>query len=301
MYLASIGLGHDMYLESFTRSQRNKIIGAFAMALWQERYLGKAHDTLASGTIQNTISDISSTFREASRPNPTKDNDLQLSFILQRQFWAFKNADPKEKQQKAIPACVIADIAKRTLTELQCATSQLTILAFFFAMCSCEYLKVPQQEKRRTEILRLRNIHFFNNGRLVPHDDPNLEYSNCLNITFEMQKKDEKNDTTTQMASGDITLCPVRAAAASYPGANDDTPISAIWKYDCIKHITSKHISNALRDAVSAIGEDALHIATNEVGTHSIRSGSAMAMFLGGCPVFLIMMIGCWSSNAFLW
>ena len=103
------------------------------------------------------------------------------------------------------------------------------------------------------------------------------------------------------MASGDITLCPVRAAAASYPGANDDTPISAIWKYDRIKHITSKHISNALQDAVSAIGEDALHIATNEVGTHSIRSGSAMAMFLGGCPVFLIMMIGCWSSNAFLW
>jgi hypothetical protein len=25
-----------------------------------------------------------------------------------------------------------------------------------------------------------------------------------------------------------------------------------------------------------------------------------MAMFLGGCPVFLIMMIGCWSSDAFL-
>jgi len=122
-----------------------------------------------------------------------------------------------------------------------------------------------------------------------------------------MQKKDEKNNTTTQMASGDITLCPVCTAAAivrrirSYPGTNDDTPISAIWKYDHIEHITSRHISNALRDAFSAIGEDALHIATNKVGTHSIRSGSAMAMFLGGCPVFLIMMIGRWSSDAFLW
>jgi hypothetical protein len=103
-----------------------------------------------------------------------------------------------------------------------------------------------------------------------------------------MQKKDKKNDTTTQMASGDITLCPVHAAAdivrriQSYPGANNDTPISAIWKYNHIEHITSKQISNALRDAVLAIGEDALHIATNEIGTHSIRSGAAMAMFLGG-------------------
>jgi len=172
-------------------------------------------------------------------------------------------------------------------------------------MRSCKYVKVTQQEKCRTEILWLRN-RFFNYGRLDPHDDPNLEYSNCINITFEMQKKDEKNDTTTQMALGDITLCQVRAAAAivrrirSYPGANNDTPISAIWKYDRIKHIMSKQITNALQDAVSAFGEDALHIAKNEVGTHSIRSGAAMAMFLGGCPVFLIMMIGRWSSDAFL-
>ncbi len=108
-----------------------------------------------------------------------------------------------------------------------------------------------------------------------------------------MQKKDEKNDTTTQMASGNISLCPVQAAAAivrrirSYPGANDDTAVSAFWKYDRINHITSKQILNALKDAVSAIGEDSLHIAANEIGTHSIRSGAAMVMFLGGCPVFL--------------
>ncbi len=149
------------------------------------------------------------TFRENGRPNPTKDNDLQLSFLLHRQFRAFKNADSKEKQQKAIPACVISEIAKQNLTELQCAISQLTILAFFFAMRSCEYVKVPQQEKQRTEILCLRNLCFFKNGCLVEYNDPSLEYADCLNVTFEMQKKDEKNDTTTQMASGDITLCPV--------------------------------------------------------------------------------------------
>jgi hypothetical protein len=111
------------------------------------------------------------------------------------------------------------------------------------------------------------------------------------------EKKDEKNDTTTQMASGDITLCPLRAAAAivrrirSYPGANNDTPTSAFWRYDSIDHITSKQILNALKDAVSAIGEDSLHIAATKIGTNSIRSGAAMAMLLGKCPVFLIMMI----------
>ena len=173
-------------------------------------------------------------------------------------------------------------------------------------MRSCEYVKVPQQEKQCTDILRLRNLRFFKDGRLIGHNNPSLEQANCLNVTFEMQKKDEKNEATTQMESGEISLCPVQAAAAivrrirSYPGANDDTPVSAIWRYDHIDHITSKQISNALKDAVSAIGEDSLHIAAHEIGTHSIRSGAAMAMFLGGCPVFLIMMIGRWSSDAFL-
>jgi hypothetical protein len=166
------------------------------------------------GTIRNSISDVCATFRENGRPNPTKEDDLQLSFLLHRQFRAYKNADPKEKQQKAIPACVIAEIAKLNLTELQRAISQLTILAFFFAMRSCEYVKVPQHEKRRTDILCLRNLCFFKDGRLIGHDDPSLNHADCLNITFEMQKKDEKNEATTQMESGNISLCPVQAAAA---------------------------------------------------------------------------------------
>ena len=36
------------------------------------------------------------------------------------------------------------------------------------------------------------------------------------------------------------------------------------------------------------------------VGTHLIRSGAAMAMYLGECPVFMIMLIGRWTSDAFL-
>jgi hypothetical protein len=50
-------------------------------------------------------------------------------------------------------------------------------------------------------------------------------------LTFEKQKKDQKIDTFTQMASGNIKLCPVCAAEAivrrirDYPGMTVDTPI----------------------------------------------------------------------------
>jgi hypothetical protein len=57
---------------------------------------------------------------------------------------------------------------------------------------------------------------------------------------------------------------------------------------------TTSHPSN------QAIGKDVLHIKKEEIGTHSIRLGATMAMFLGNCSVSLIMMIGCWSSDVFL-
>ena len=76
-------------------------------------------------------------------------------------------------------------------------------------MRSCEYLKVHQSEQQRTNIIRLRNIQFFRDGKQLDHSNIELEYSDCVSITFERQKKDEKMDMITQMASGDGTLCPV--------------------------------------------------------------------------------------------
>ena len=46
--------------------------------------------------------------------------------------------------------------------------------------------------------------------------------------------------------------------------------------------------------------EDKLGFRAEQVGTHSQRSGAVMAMYLGECPVYTIMMIGRWSSDDFL-
>jgi hypothetical protein len=58
-------------------------------------------------------------------------------------------------------------------------------------------------------------------------------------------------------------------------------------------------VVNKLQDAVGAIGEVKLGFKNKNVGMHSIRLGAAMAMYLGECPVFMIMLIGCWSIDAF--
>jgi hypothetical protein len=57
------------------------------MTVRQVNFSTTTYDILALGTVQNTISDISATFRENhEQQNPTKDNYLQLRFIISRQF-----------------------------------------------------------------------------------------------------------------------------------------------------------------------------------------------------------------------
>ena len=56
----------------------------------------------------------------------------------------------------------------------------------------------------------------------------------------------------------------------------------------------------SLRTAVFDIGEKKLVIKQEEIGTHSLRSGAAMAMHLAEVPVYTIMIMGRWSSDAFL-
>eukprot|EP00957_Ditylum_brightwellii_P039652 3000198-Ditylum_brightwellii.AAC.1 len=46
--------------------------------------------------------------------------------------------------------------------------------------------------------------------------------------------------------------------------------------------------------------EDKLGFKAEDIGTHSIRLAAAMSMFLDNIPVFLIMLVERWSSDAFL-
>ena len=59
-------------------------------------------------------------------------------------------------------------------------------------------------------------------------------------------------------------------------------------------------IADLCRDGVVTIGETKLGIRRSGIGTRSIRSGAAMAMYLARVPVFSIMLIGRWSCTAFL-
>ena len=185
-------------------------------------------------------------------------------------------------------------------------TADLVGGGFFFACRSCEYSEVVGE--RKTKVIEVGNIAFFQGKKKLPHTSPMLPWADCVSITFELQKNDLKYDTTTHYRSGDRKLCPVTRWAnvvyriRRYPDSSDATPVSMFWDPNTrtYSHITSKEVLKAVRTAAKLIGADKLGFKPEDIGTHSLRSGAAMSMCLRGTPPYTIMLLGRWKSDSWL-
>ena len=195
-------------------------------------------------------------------------------------------------------------LQQNSTTERARLVADLCMGAFFFAMRSCEYLTVSGE--RKTKRLRLENFQFFMNHKMIPLDSPRIGSADCVSITFVDQKNSQKQDTITMHASGDLILCPVRSWARvvqrvlSYKTTSHRSFVNTFYSHGKLQFVTGSNVLHALRAAARCVGEAKLGFKPNELGTHSIRSGAAMAMYLDDVPVYTIMLVGRWSSDAFL-
>jgi hypothetical protein len=233
---------------------------------------------------------------------------------LARQIKGMKNNDPGQKQQKALPMCVYREIYKRAASSgepEEITIAWLQVLAFFFCMRSCEYSNVSG--KRKTKVVCFRNIRFFQKNRLLKHNSPGIHLATAVSITFEWQKRDVRDNVITHQKSNDSIgggiMCPVRACievvkhiySEKVPNQNiPDPQINTVMKNGKLTTIPSSMILSRIRSAVKATGKEKLGFTERDVGTHSNRSEGAMGMYLVGTLVYTIMLLGCWSSDAFM-
>lgn len=63
---------------------------------------------------------------------------------------------------------------------------------------------------------------------------------------------------------------------------------------------TAAETCGLLRNLVRKIGSRCLGIMPEEVGTHSVRASFAISLILGGTLVFEVILVGQWTSNAFI-
>jgi hypothetical protein len=131
-----------------------------------------------------------------------------------------------------------------------------------------------------------------------------------VSITFEEQKNNIKNETRTQQRNNDPVLCPVRAWAnitqriLQYEKQNLESTVNVYMDPNDSTHtptyFTQKSLNTLLRTTVNQKPPNFFGYSHSSIGTHSVRSGAAMALYLGDTYPHKIMLLGRWSSDAFL-
>jgi len=217
--------------------------------------------------------------------------------------------DPKTKHQKAIPPEVYRFLLRRAFSPRTRALIELLCGNLFSGSRSCEYSKTQRHDEKQTRTTRPCDVVFIKNNSRLSHDHPKLHEADIVIVTFGPQKADVHHDEAIPMeATDDCELNPVWHWAytikrlKSYPGYDNTWPIYTY--YDAatkrFSDLGSHEILDKIRAAVTAIGFDVLGFHAEDVGTHSNRGAFAMMLYLAGVPVFTIMKLGRWLSDAFL-
>ena len=120
--------------------------------------------------------------------------------------------------------------------------------------------------------------------------DSTIESADFVTVTFEDQKNRERMETVTMQCSFDLILCPVRSWAKLIRsilttwGGSEETFVSSYKTKKTtttqFQEVTIKDMNVALRAAAMAYGLGRLGFKEDDLGTHSIRSGAAMAKYL---------------------
>ena len=217
----------------------------------------------------------------------------------------YRNKDPPEKHEVAVTPFFLRECYNRSSTKKEKHMYVLLIIAFFYAMRSCEYLITSTPKV--TVNIRLRHVVFLNSrGGVIPQRSPQTHEAHSTSLIFEDQKNRAKWDKSTQESTHDPLLNPTRALASlvdelwNHPKTTPDTQICQFYDDGSSRYVSGNDMLLFMRRTADAIGQDKLGFSSKDLGTHSVRSGAAMAIFLDNTPIFLIMLVGRWSSDAFL-
>ncbi len=271
---------------------------------------------MVASTLRKTASNLAAAFRNHIGVSPLhlKGSPNMRPFI---RAWlkACDNVDPPKRKQKAATPQLLRAMFEQSgagttsrKDSREAVVAEIAIAAYFFAMRSCEITETATPG--RSKIVRLKGIVFRDaRHREIPHSSPQeLRMARRVTVTFENQKNGLKMDKRTHERTGDNVMCPVRRLSSlvlrvleSVPESGPESPVSTIRKGEGARVITSSELRWGLRSACTkGGGVSTFGYCANEIGTRSIRSGAAMGLFLMDHPVAKIMILGRWSSDAFL-
>lgn len=86
----------------------------------------------------------------------------------------------------------------------------------------------------------------------------------------------------------------------SHPETTEDAPICQFCDNSTARFVTGDNMLKLMRRMAEVIEADEIGVSPEGICVHSVHSGAAIAILLDSTPIFLIMLVGRGSSDAFL-
>jgi hypothetical protein len=244
----------------------------------------------------------------AGYPDPRRSyGNKELDLPFSKLWRSYKIQDPAPKPQLALPVRAIqiaVQFYKDKQTPLARAISDLLTLAFFFLLRPGEYTMPTSRTRTRTVQFRRQDVRFFKNGSILPHSSSldTLRDADAVRLYLDNQKNGQRGATMHHTALPSL-FCPVKALANRVhhlfliAPAQPALPISFV---SLGSHVTSSHITLAVRESVVLSGLLNSGYSPSRVSAHSLRASGAMALRLNNVGEDLIKKMGRWSSSTWL-
>jgi hypothetical protein len=158
--------------------------------------------------------------------------------------------------------------------------------------------------KSRTVQFRRQDVHFFKDGKILPHSSSleTLRNADAARLYLDNQQNGQRGATMHHTARP-TSFCPVKALANrvhhlfQLAPANPELPLSFVGLGS---HVTSSHITLAVRESVVLSGLLNSGYSPSRVSAHSLRASGAMALRLDNVGKDIIKKLGSWSSSTWL-
>ena len=266
-----------------------------------------------TGSVQTALGAIGKTIELAGCANPLhKPGTTNYHAAIALQTEAYKRGDPAAEKQVAVPVIIPNHVyleTRRSVDRRSKAIGELVLIAFYFLLRVGEYTH-HGKGMRRTQQFRLCDMKFFAVGVEVRLERLK-SYQNTVDlvsITIDNQKNGKRGQTLSHHAvRGHRGCCPVKALVARAcdmlrDGAAQDTLICAYKDSPELQwqNVRSKDIVQAVKDGLKACRSAIRNLPIDRVGSHSLRAGGAMALFINDKDAMTIQRAGRWTSNTFM-
>ena len=303
----------DPRLTGVDRTRRVDILGAFARYV-REGHAGRGHQ-VRSGSVSDALCAVGKTFEMARMPNPTYQPTAYGTHWhpLQQILKAYSRQDPKSQPQLAVPLAVPEHLVSAAITShshdpAYTAIADLTNIAFYYLLRVGECTR-PRSNKILTVPFRVMDVTLRTpGGTLIPNTAPLADLLQAAEATIRIpdQKNGDKGQCVHQTCTH-TALSPIKSLARriNHIMTNNGPPSTPIYYYKhplytTWRQVKADQITQAVKAASHAVGLYKLGYSKDDVSSHSLRGGGAMAMHLNGVDTIPIRKMGRWKSDTFL-